>query len=144
MNKIIREKNDGQEKWVTFTYTGSYIRKITTIFKDTDVKVAFKTNTIITKLLNSTQIISTYEQSGIYEMTCQSCQKSYIGQTGRNLMIRYKEHIRTIQNNKEESAFTQHTLNTGHQYSPIERIMKIIEHARKGRIMDIKENVHIY
>jgi hypothetical protein len=47
--------------------------------------------------------------------TCQSCYKVYIGQTGRNLNRRYKEHLRNIKNNKDESAFAQHILNTGHQ-----------------------------
>jgi hypothetical protein len=63
---------------------------------------------------------------------------------GRSLNIRYKEHIRSIINNKEDLAFAQNILNTGHQYGPMEQIMEMIERARKGRTMNIKENFHIY
>jgi len=31
-------------KWATFTYTTPHIRKITNMFKNTDIKIAFKTN----------------------------------------------------------------------------------------------------
>jgi hypothetical protein len=77
-------------------------------------------------------------------LTCQSCHKVYVGQTGRNLTTRFKEHIRNIRSNKDESAFAQHILNQGHQYRPMEQIMKLVEHARKGNIMNIKEDYYIY
>jgi hypothetical protein len=54
----------------------------------------------------------------------------YIGQTGRNLNTRYKEHIRSIRCNKEDSAFAQHILNTGHQYGPVEQIIELIKLER--------------
>jgi hypothetical protein len=41
-----KEKNiEEDKKWVTFIYTGNYIHKITKLFKDTNLKVAFKTTT---------------------------------------------------------------------------------------------------
>jgi hypothetical protein len=61
---------------------------------------------------------------------------------GRSLNIRYKEHIRSIRNNND-LAFAQHILNTGHLYEPMEQIMEMVERARKGRIMNIKENFYI-
>jgi hypothetical protein len=133
-----------EQKWATFTYMGNYIRKITKFFKNTNLKVAFKTTTTVGKLLSDTCKMNTYEQSRIYKMTCQSCHKLYTGQTGRNLTTRYKEHIRNIRFNKEESAFAQHILGQGHQYRPMEQIMELIEYARKGNIMNIKENYYIY
>jgi hypothetical protein len=77
-------------------------------------------------------------------MTCQSCHKVYIGQTGRTLTTRYKEHISNIGYSKEDSAFAQHILGKGYQYGPMEQIMKMIEYAKKGNIMSIKENYYIY
>jgi hypothetical protein len=75
--------------------------------------------------------MNTYEQSGIYKMTCQSCHKEYTGQTSWNLITRYKEHIRNIRFNKDESAFAQHILDKGHQYGPTEQIMELIENTEK-------------
>jgi hypothetical protein len=80
-------------KMITFTYTGNYIRKITKLFKDTSIKIALKTNYTTGKLVNEELETHPYEQSGRYKTTCQSCHKVYIGQTGRNLTTRYKEHI---------------------------------------------------
>jgi hypothetical protein len=99
---------------------------------------AFRTNTIDRMLGDK------YDKSGIYKITCRSCQKAYIGQTGRSLKTRFKEHIRNIRFNKEESAYAQHILNQGHQYGPMEQIMDIAEQVQKGNLMNIKENYYIY
>jgi hypothetical protein len=88
--------------------------------------------------------MNTHEQSSIYKMTCQSCHKVYIWQTGQNLITRYKEHIRNIRFNKEESAFAQHILDKVHQYKATEQIRESIKYARKGNIMNIRENYYIY
>jgi hypothetical protein len=66
-----------------FTYTRNYIRKIIKLFKDTNLEAAFKTTTTIGKLLSDTNMTNTYEQCGIYKMTCQSCHKIYIGRMGQ-------------------------------------------------------------
>jgi hypothetical protein len=68
----------------------------------------------------------------------------YIGQTGRSLNIRYKEHIRSIRYNREDSGYATHILNNIHRYGKIEDIMERIDQAKKWRIMTIKENLHIY
>jgi hypothetical protein len=55
---------------------------------------------------------------------------------GLNLITRYKEHIRNIRFNEDESAFAQHNKVTntyGTNYG-------LMEYARKGNIMNIKEN----
>jgi hypothetical protein len=69
--------------------------------------------------------------------------KVYIGQTGRNLTTRYKELIRKVRLNKDKSAFAQHILNKQHQYGPMTIIIELIEKAKKGGIMIIKD-YHIY
>jgi hypothetical protein len=122
--------------------TNSYICKITKLFKDTNLKIAFKTPSTIDKLLNEKQETNSYGQSGIYKITCQSCYKIYIGQTGRHL-TRYKEHIRNIRLNKDESTFDQHILNKGHQYGPMTKIIGMVEHAKKCNLLNIKENFYV-
>jgi hypothetical protein len=79
-----------------------------------------------------------------YKLTCQSSHKVYVGQTGRNITTRFREHIRNIRSKKNESAFAQHILNQSHQYGPMEQIMNLVEHARKGNVMNIKEDYYIY
>ena len=133
-----------EQKCVSYTYNGSYTRKITKLFKNTNIRIAFKVNQTLGRILNHKQNMNPYEQSGIYKLTCQSCQQVYIGQTGRKLTTRYNEHIRSIRLNKEDSAYAQHILNNQHQYGPISQVMELIEIAKKGKIMNIKEDYQIY
>jgi hypothetical protein len=51
------------------------------------------------------------------------------------------EHVLTL---GKHCVAQSHILNTGHQYGPIEQIMALIEKARKGKLMNTKENFHIY
>jgi hypothetical protein len=135
---------NSNQKWVTFTYTGIYIRKITKFFKNMNIKIAFRTNNTIDRILGKNYAINKYDKGGIYKLTCQTSQKVYIGQTGRNLNTRVKEHIRNIRFNKDESAYAQHILNRRHQYGPIEQEMETVEQARNGGLMNVKENYYIY
>jgi hypothetical protein len=98
-----------QHKWITFTYTGNYIRKITKLFKDTNLKIAFKTTSTRNNFLTNKQKTNMYVQSGIYKINCQSCYKVYIGQTGRTIKIRYKEHLKNIKNNRRISICPEYT-----------------------------------
>jgi hypothetical protein len=41
-------------------------------------------------------------------------------------------------------AFAQHIPNTGHEFGPMEKIMEMVEGAKKGRMMNIKEKYYIY
>jgi hypothetical protein len=55
-----------------------------------------------------------YDRCGVYKMKCIDCGGAYISQTGRNLRVRYKEHIRDIRNNKTNTGYANHILNAGH------------------------------
>jgi hypothetical protein len=66
------------------------------------------------------------------------------GQTGLPLKIRYKEHIRSIRYNKEDSGFSTYILRNIHSYGKIEDIVEKIYHAGKGYVMNIKGNFYIY
>jgi hypothetical protein len=67
-----------------------------------------------------------------------------VGHIRRALKIRYKEHIRSIRYNKDDSAYETHILNNMHQHGNIEEIIDRIDHGKKGRIMNVKEKYCIY
>jgi hypothetical protein len=54
----LENKAEKEQKWAPFTYTGNYIWKIAKLFKDTNLKVAFKTTFTLGKLLNEEQEIN--------------------------------------------------------------------------------------
>jgi hypothetical protein len=52
---------------------------------------------------------------GVYRIPCE-CGKVYIGQTGRSIEARYKEHMRHIQlDEPEKCVVAEHSINIGHQ-----------------------------
>ena len=92
-------------KWVTFTYSGKEVRKVTKLFRDAEIKVAFRTQNTIQNILKPQPQIEKYNRSGIYQMKCLDCPLKYVGQTGRTFKIRYKEHIHDIKSNSGNSSF---------------------------------------
>ena len=96
--KSDRKENINNMKWATFTYYSPKVRKITKLFKQTDIKIAFKNNSTISQILRpkATNNTPIYNKSGIYKLTCKTCQHVYVGQTSRNLKQRYQEHVRYI------------------------------------------------
>jgi hypothetical protein len=52
---------------------------------------------------------------GVYRIPCE-CRKVYMGQTGRSIEARCKEHMRHIcLDQLEKSVVAEHSVNTGHQ-----------------------------
>ena len=95
-----------KKKWAIFQYHSPAIRKITNLFQNTDIQIIFKTPNTTYKLLQGNQQTEQYDSDGIYGIKCNTCNQWYIGQTGRSLNARHKEHIRYIRQNQQH----QHTL----------------------------------
>ena len=92
----MQTKDKTHKIWTTFTYYSPKIRKITNLFKNSNIGIAFRAQTINQQLLQtiSQNEISDYEKSGIYEIRCNTCHKAYIGQTSSDLKARFREHTR--------------------------------------------------
>jgi hypothetical protein len=122
-----------KQKWATFTYSGPEIRTITNLFRRTNLRMAYRTNSKIKELLKQEQVKpDIYNQSGIYQIQCGECPLKYIGQTGRTFRVRYKEHINAIKTNKQNSKFSQRMLDTQHNYNTIDQSI-----ARKRRDLNL-------
>jgi hypothetical protein len=75
-------------KWATFTYSGKETRTITKLFKETHIKIAYRTRNTRANTLKLHPQTDKYVKSGIYEMKCQDCPLKYTGQMGRTLHTR--------------------------------------------------------
>jgi hypothetical protein len=132
-------------KWATLTYVGKETRVIAKLFRNSNIRITYKTNNILQKHLQSKHTFpDKYKQCGIYEIKCNSCPKKYVGQTGRNFLNRFKKHIHAIKSNKTTSKYAQHILESGHTYGKIEDTLNILHHENKGSIMDSWEQFHIH
>ena len=54
-----------------------------------------------------------YDGPGVYIIDCNKCSLSYVGETGRNLETRKKEHCRDIRNWNTNSAIANHCWSEG-------------------------------
>jgi len=106
-----------------------HMRKITNLFKHANVKIAFRCNNTIARLTKPPNVhkIPPHNKWDIYQLTCNSCGLSYVGQNSRSLKIRYQEHIRYIRSNNPQSAYAQHTLRNQHEYGTMNNLMTLLK-----------------
>jgi hypothetical protein len=142
LKKIIHRKT--KTKWVTFTYSGKETRKMTMLFRDTELKVAFCTPNTIQNIFRPQPQINNCNKNAIYQMKCMDCPMEYVGQTGRTFNTRYKEHICDIRSNNSSIRYSSHILNTGHTCCTVEDTMKIIKIGRKRQYLNTLEKYCFY
>ena len=73
----------------------------------------------------------------IYHIKCNDCHHNYIGETGRQLDTRIKEHV-----TRSSSAIYEHIKNTGHTITP--KNTKIIDRESNFTKRKIKESIAIH
>jgi hypothetical protein len=134
------------KKFITLTYINKHSNRIANKFKKAGYKIAFRTlNKTKYALSNRTNPSHTdkFNNPGIYKLNCTDCDQFYIGQTGRNFKIRYKEHIQALSSTKE-STFANHLIKTGHKYKNIHANLDILHVHKKGPKLNTLEQYEIY
>jgi hypothetical protein len=130
-----QKTNSNHKTWITFQYYSPQIRKITNLFKNTNIKIAFRSTNMIKHLMKRKTNNTTpdHENSGIYKITCNTCHKSYIGKTKCSLKLCYQEHIWYIKNNNPQSAYAMHILNNRHEYGPMHNKVEVLKQINKTK-----------
>jgi hypothetical protein len=67
----------------------------------------------------------------------------YIGQSGRAINVRYKEHIRCIRTNNSTSAYAAHILQNRHEYGTAADTLQLLKACQKGTHMNCWETLYI-
>jgi len=131
------EEKDKKKIWTTFTHHNPKIRKITNLFKNTNIGIAFRTTTTLRQLIKPIISIQTPEhvQSRIYKLTRNTCQRSYIGQTGNILKSRFQEHTHYFKNNEPHLAYALHILNCRHEYDSIKDTVTQLEYINTSSLL---------
>jgi len=93
--------------------------------------------------------IPSLEKSGIYKLECQ-CGDQYIGQTGRSIKTRFKEHLRdyksllknsnTNNSSNSVSAMAQHCLQNNHNFNNV--VVNQLHFGEKGRRLNRLEEIY--
>jgi len=118
---------------------------ITNAFKHSDLKIAFRTNNTIENLLKQRDSIpDKFSSSGVYKLNCADCHKAYVGQTEIQFYTRYKEHKGAFYHNGRTSNFAQHLHDNAHSFGPIDNILQVLHHQKKGTHLNTIERFHIH
>ena len=101
--------------FITLPFIDGLSQKLQRIFKSYGVATTFKPHTTIRQLLVSPKDpVPVEKRSGcVYQINCADCPKSYIGQTGRQLGDRLKEH-KSKAPSRTPSAVQEHSTNSNH------------------------------
>lgn len=88
--------------------------KISKILRRHQIKTIFKPHRKLHSFMRPIKSQIPLHSSGVYKIPC-SCESVYVGQTGRLVSTRLKEHMRHTKNqHTEKSALADHSVNTKH------------------------------
>ena len=106
----------------------------------------YSTNNTIGKLLTARhqQPKCKYEESGIYQITCLTCNTKYTGETERPFMISFQEHFRDYKYGNGKSSFAEHLIDSSHAIGFFRDIMDVVHITRKRRMLDTLEKFYIF
>jgi hypothetical protein len=125
-----------------------HCNKIVTCNEIPNINIAFTTKNNLSRLLqNKNQKHTTsdpYSKNGVYQLTCSTCGKQYVGQTDRAFHTRYQEHEREYRYNAQKPNFAKHFIEEKHPFPPINDCMKIQQHIDKGPMLNTVDKFYIY
>ena len=140
INNDIKNQNLSTPQ-VSLPYIKGTTDKISKILNKHNINVAFTPANTIRQLFNSVNDpINPKHQKGVYVIPC-SCGKEYIGETGRSLNIRIKEHTADLRRERtSKSALVEHVHSSSH-YICIEdvKLVKKEDHYLKRKIKEAIE-----
>ena len=114
---------------VTIPYREGISEDIRRVLNANNIRVFFKTNGSLRKLLVHMKDPIPQEEVGncVYKISCAECEANYIGQTSRQLKIRMNEHLRAckripknsieLMRMEKSSAIALHALTNNHKFS---------------------------
>jgi hypothetical protein len=85
-----------KKKLVTFTYHSQLIHKFTNLLKNTYLNISFRTNSTTYNQLRDRMSLNKVNSNGVYKLKRKTCKNSCVGQTGRSIGIRHREHTKYI------------------------------------------------
>ena len=124
----------------SITYPGNIAYPIKNLYKKYNIDIVFKTpNTTKQILFNAKDKIHRLEDNGVYQLTCDTCSAAYIGETGRKLKERIKEHTVTRMN---DSQFGRHIKFNEHNFD-IGKGCRLLHSQNKGYKLELLEHYEI-
>ena len=111
----VREKTEYQSS-VSLLYIGSASHKIERILKEAGIQLYHSSeNKLFRSLCAHRDSVNEFQKPGVYRIPCE-CGLVYIGEIGRNLSLRLKEHRTNCEKAElEKSAVAKHSWTNDHR-----------------------------
>ena len=126
--------------YMTIPYIRNTSEAIRRILTPLGIRTSFQPiNTLRQVLVHPKDPVAQEDRAGVvYQIPCSRCSQTYIGQTGRTLGKRLKEHQRAVRDrNTSTSALAEHVCNTGH---PVEwsqtQVIESCRHTSKRCLLE--------
>lgn len=131
-------------KHLKMTFAPTITNHLKIPFKKHNLKPVFSSNHRLKDILGSTKDKTpATELSGIYQYNCDQCPKVYIGQTKRNVSVRFNEHLNhTRLNQPTKSAIAHHAITENHR-PVLPSNIKIIKQVNNPIYLDAFESFYI-
>lgn len=137
------EEKNKYRKILQIPFVQPMFSKIKNVFKNLDVRIVFENNSTIRNWLENYKYSTIVEKINnvVYQIECE-CGGVYIGETGRTLQQRTKEHRADIRLVKENSAVVDHVMENNRCAMKWEQV-KVLEKERHWRTRRIIEHLYI-
>lgn len=130
-------------KYISVEFNKTTHKAIQRAFNKLGYKTAYSNNNKMQQKLKH----KTHSQpldTSVYKITCNDCNKFYIGQTGRSFLTRFKEHIKDINAPDPKSNYAQHIKTEKHQFTDFNHNLITLHKAKKGQLLNRLEELEIY
>lgn len=145
----VTNANVFRKSYHSLSYFGIPSKIVGNIFKTFGINISFKTTSNLNSyLVNTKDILSPQDKSGVYKLNCNNCNSFYIGQSGRKFIERIKEHMRHIRQGRvtfsvdTPSSFANHIISENHNFI-LDTNFEILHVCKKGRLLDSLEVLEI-
>ena len=135
-NNALQENNDDQFKNILIFPYNKNLLHLPTIFKrNFDVRIIFKNSKTIKNLLIKNSPVSEFNGC-VHKIPCNNCDRFYVGQTGKHLEKRIKQHKYSVRSGQESSAIFCHVRDKNHiiDFANTRIIMKCMDYHDRNII----------
>jgi len=112
-SKAPRKRNT-EAKRVVIPFVPGLSHKVSRCFRKAGVNVVYRPPPTIRSIISRKKPQQQESLGVVYRIPCGFCSWSYVGETGRTLSERLKEHKRAVRNMSASSEISNHGLETGH------------------------------
>lgn len=132
-------------KRVAITYAPNITNGLNTVFRRNNMQLVYSNPYKLKNKLKSTKDVrENLDKPGVYEISCNQCQRKYYGQTKRSIKVRFKDHQTYIRNNEpRKSAIAGHALLEQHLPLQMENV-RLLRSVTDERKLDAIESMHIH